>query len=135
LKKLNISYRIPEEKEVVEKALDVLEDRKEVRSLYEFHGLVLMRLKNVSRSYRLSPRRLLKLAAISKEIKIKVKKRHSNKKSKLCPLCGSELIYLRRRNLLGELIMKGRKCSVCNYSVERENLVPGRYIFMFDHDF
>lgn len=132
---MNISYRIPEEKEVVEKALDVLEDRKEVRSLYEFHGLVLMRLKKVSRSYRLSPRRLLKLAAISKEIKIKVKKRHSNKKSNLCPLCGSELIYLRRRNLLGELIMKGRKCSVCNYSVERENLVPGRYIFMFDHDF
>ena len=132
---MKISYRIPEEKEVVEKALDVLEDRKEVRSLYEFHDLVLRRLKKVSRSYRLSPRRLLRIAAISREIKIKVEKRHSDKKSKLCPLCGSEMIYLRRRNLAGELIMKGRKCSVCGYSVERENLVPGRYIFIFDHDF
>lgn len=113
---------------MLEKAREVLEERKEVLSLREFHSLVRARLREEERKYRLSPQRLLKIVALS-EIKVGVEKKHGRKRSEHCPLCATAIVSSKSTNLFGEKVEMGYSCPRCGYHTLRRSLVPGRYYF------
>lgn len=112
--------------EVAEKLLN---ERQEVATLREFHSLVLEELRRRDIKFRLSAKRLLKLAALSGRVRIRAEKRRSPGVLKHCPLCGGELESEESSNLYGKKVRKGRRCQRCGYSSARENFVPRRYYF------
>ncbi|MEK9145266.1 MAG: hypothetical protein AAB339_06635, partial [Elusimicrobiota bacterium] len=44
-------------------------------------------------------------------------------------VCGGELKVLKARDLYGAEVVVGRKCTHCGFRMDRDNLVPRRYIF------
>ncbi len=121
-------YKIPKDEEVVEAIRRVLKKSREVKSQALFHDLVLKELKMKSPYYTASSERVKKTAALN-GVKIFVEKRKSSKEAKSCFVCGGELKNLRIKNLLGEEVLAGKKCTVCGFKMERGHLIPSRYSF------
>ncbi len=121
-------YKIPKNEEIADAIRRVLKRNKEVNSQVLFHKLVLKELKRKSPYYTASSERIKKTAALE-GVKIFVEKRKSPKEAKTCFICGGALETLKTKNLLGEEVSTGKKCKVCGFKMDRENLVPRRYTF------
>lgn len=120
--------KIPEEGAVEEAILKVFRENTEVRSQRALRTLVLERLRKRDGKYALSEDRVRKLAA-KLGFRIFVLKRTSRRRAKRCYVCGGELEVIKTKNLDGQVVAIGKKCRLCGFRIDRENLVPRRYVF------
>lgn len=120
--------KIPGEGVVEEAILKVFRENREVDSQKALRALVLERLRKNDEEYTLSEDRVRKLAA-RLGFRVLVLKRASRRKARRCYVCGGELKVLKARDLYGAEVVVGRKCTLCGFRMDRDNLVPRRYIF------
>lgn len=123
-------YKILTDEEIADAIRDVLKRHREVESQRLLHELVLQKLKEENQYCILTGNRVRKIAAKSKGVKILVEKRRSSKKAKNCYVCGGELEVIKARDLYGGECSAGKKCKNCGFKIDKENLMPKRYIFL-----
>jgi len=101
------------------------------RSQEKLGELVEIELKDIDRSFQISPERVRRIALEIPGIDVKVETRKSRgKRPDKCPVCSKELDSLYAENLDGERIQVGFKCSSCGYRGEIEEFDPMRYEFV-----
>jgi transposase-like protein len=125
-------YRIPKEDEVLRIAVEIIREYGVVNSLEMFSRLVNMRARTENREWRISSRRLRRIAAKSKKIKIEVITRESDDElegNPKCPICGEEMIPELNKTLDGGITALGYVCKHCGYRTDTKRRVPMRYIF------
>lgn len=122
-------YKIPREERVARAILNVLNKRKEVPSQRLFHDLVMGEMNKGKRTYAISVDRLKKIAAKMEGVGIFIENKRTNRVAKKCYICGNELEERMARDLFGDKISQGRKCSACGFELEKDNLAPKRYVF------
>ncbi|MCS7123641.1 MAG: hypothetical protein RMJ17_03680 [Candidatus Aenigmarchaeota archaeon] len=126
-----MNKKIPKIEKVKEAIRRVIYSRLRVESLEELCNLVLRELKREDVNYRISPNRIKKVVLQMKEIKIEAKtKRLKNiEKIEKCPICKSNLIEIKTKNLLKKDIVIGYKCEKCGYKSDLKSFTPMEYIF------
>ncbi len=122
-------YRIPDEEEVKNAILKVMDKHKEINSQKMFLKRVLKELKKTDEEYVVSSDRAKKLAAGLKEIGVHVDKKRSKREAKRCFVCGEELWPIKAKDLQGKETMIGKRCKTCGFELDRKKLSPRRYIF------
>lgn len=124
-----MKFKIPED-EAVRKAInEILGEHSEVPSQESFHSMVQSRLRLGEKKYRLSPKRLRRIAASMKDVGVRVMKMRSRHEPKVCYICGGELTIRESVNLFGDKTVIGKKCKKCGFEIGKEKLAPRRYIF------
>ena len=111
-----------------EAILKVFRENREVGSQRSLRALVLEHLRKKDEGYTLSEDRVRRLAA-RLGFRVLVLKRASRRKARRCYVCGGELKAVKARDLYGAEVVVGRKCTLCGFRMDRDNLVPRRYIF------
>ena len=122
-------YRIPGEDAVKDAVQKVLRRHTEVRSQALFQVLVLRELRGSDGHYSLSGERLRRIVADMPGAKILVEKMRGRREAKRCYVCGGRLQPTKTKNLLGEDVMHGKRCKRCGFSIDRENMLPRKYVF------
>ncbi|MFQ5975299.1 MAG: hypothetical protein ACE5J5_03160 [Candidatus Hydrothermarchaeales archaeon] len=122
-------YKIPEEKEIINAILKVLDKHKEINSQGTFLKLVLKELKKRDKEYVVSSDRAKRIAAGLKEVGVHVDKKRSRREAKKCFVCGGELGHIMARDLQGNETKIGKRCKVCGFELDKDKLSPQRYIF------
>jgi len=122
-------YRIPDEEEVKNAILKVMDKHKEVNSQEIFLKHVLKELKKTDEEYVASSDRVKKLAAGLKEIGVHVDKKRSKREAKKCFVCGGKFGSIKAKDLLGKETLLGRRCKTCGFELDKKKLSPRRYIF------
>ncbi len=124
------SRRIPPKDMVVSIMKEVMHRRKVVTTLHELWILVLANLKKINKNFVISSHRVKQIAVELPEIEVKVKTRRGKGKLNVCPVCGSELISVYGKNLLGKKVQTGYKCKKCGFKTGIKTSSPMKYIFV-----
>ena len=112
--------------EVVRFVLRELRPRR-IASQQEFAALVATRLRKTDPAYRISGRRLRRIAATS-GVRITVRTQHG-RAPKHCPSCGRMLLKTFTTNLAGKKVLAGLRCRSCVYRGSNQRFAPHRYAF------
>ncbi len=123
-------YRIPKDASIIKTIREVLDGHKEVGSQEEFWRMVEAMVRKADSSYRVSPSRLRRLAAVMGDVVIRVVKMRTSKRAKSCYVCGGEMRQVKMKDLFGKESVGGRRCTRCGFELERDDLAPRRYIFI-----
>ena len=126
------AFRIPSNSRVEDIIGSIMQEALTVRSQTLFHKLVLLKLKeNDGIPFRLSAKRLRRIAANMKDIDLiihcRVGKRSSNMVN--CPVCGSKMGDIKNSTLYGWTVQTGKACPVCSYWTGKKKRIPTRYVF------
>lgn len=122
--------KIPKEELIKRIIKRVLEKKGIVHTQEELSELIQENLERLDKEYKISPSRARRIALDIDEIETTVKTRKSKEeKPEKCPACGEELKMLHARNLAGEEVTVGFKCTKCEYSGDIEAYVPMKYEF------
>ena len=131
------SYRIPSV-DLVEKAIrSVLDDAFTIRSQTLFHRLVLSRIKKTEeKGFKLSPRRLRKVAAQMSDVDLIIHCREGDRASNrtICPVCGTVMIDIKNSTLYGWTVATGKACQTCSYWSGSRIRIPTRYVFTIENE-
>ena len=125
-------YHLPKEEDILRITLDILEEYGVVNSLKTLTKLVNMRAKSENISWRIGPKRLKRVIASSKRIKIDVITRKTDETiagDVKCIVCGEIMEPELNKTLDGGIVALGYKCKFCGYRTGTEKEVPLRYIF------
>jgi hypothetical protein len=118
---------------MVEEAIfSVLDEALTIRSQTLFHRLVLARLKDTNgEKYRLSARRLRRIAAGLKDVDLIIHCREGGRmnRRKICPVCGSRMDDIQNSTLYGWKVNTGKTCPTCSYWTGARRRIPIRYVF------
>ncbi len=124
-----MKYKIPDD-ELLRRAIDeVLDEHHEVNTQDSLRTMVEAKLRQGNETYRVSPSRLRRIAASMKNVGIKVVKMRSRREAKKCYVCGGEFASVESVDVFGDKTSFGKRCRNCGFEMEKENLVPRRYIF------
>ena len=125
--------KIPPREIVADNIKKVLSSRKIVESQEELAALVEKELKKINKEYVITSTRVKRIALEIPEIEIKAKTKRSIGLQKIdkCPICGSEVLEMKVKNLIGKEIVIGYKCSKCGYESDLEAFLPMKYIFIW----
>jgi len=124
-----MKYKIPDDEMLRRAITEVLNEHPEVTSQESLRTIVQTKLKRGKDRYRVSPSRLRRIAAVMKDVRIKVVKMKSKHVAKECYVCGGEFTAVNSVDLFGKKASVGKKCTKCGFELEKENLAPRRYIF------
>ena len=128
------NYRIPTDDTVTALIIDVMRETPTVRSQRLLHKLVSERIagSNGNDSYRISERRIRRLAALSRSIELQIYCREGEEREfrNICPVCGKEMKPIRNATLYGWTVSTGRACDLCGYWTGKKERIPTRYVFM-----
>jgi hypothetical protein len=126
-----VSYKIVPADLVHEEMFKILSESLIIHSQKRFQELVITRLKKIDPDYELSPPRLRRIAARSKDITLEIKCRTSQEKSEdvICPVCNTKMRNIKNQTLYDWEVVIGHKCRVCGYWTGSERRIPVRYIF------
>lgn len=123
--------KIPPKDMVISIMKEVLKRRRVISTLRELWSLVISNLRKINKKFVITPQRIKRLALQTSGIEVKVKTRKGGKsKINSCPLCGSDLISIYSKNLLGKKIHTGYKCKKCSFKTGMKTSVPKKYIFV-----
>jgi len=107
-----------------------LKRRGVVHTQDELAEIVKRELKKLNKKFTITPQRVRKIALLVDNIEIIVKTKKSKKtKPKKCPVCGNKLTPIHAKNLLGEKIVIGFRCDICNYHGDEKFFAPMKYQF------
>jgi len=125
--------KIPSDEEVKEAIRYVVKTRKIVESQEELCELALRFLRKKNEKYVLSPLRAKRIALSIPEIEVKAKTKKVPQVEKIerCPICDSDIVPIKVKNLLNEEIIIGYKCTSCGYQSDLEAFIPMKYIFLW----
>ncbi len=123
-------YKLPKEEEIRKAIYKAMKKRGSFTSLTSLREEILKELKKMNKNYTISLKRARILTARSGFVKIIVKKKQADKKMEMCPVCGAKLSKIKNISLLGEKVVIGYKCKLCNYR-GKINEMPTRYTFHF----
>ena len=124
---------IPSKEKVINAIKKVLSQRLKIESQEELAELALKELQKERKRYSLSPTRAKRIALEIKEIEVKAKTRKSINLQKIerCPICESEIIEIKVKNLANKEIIIGYKCTNCGYESDLEAFMPMKYVFLW----
>lgn len=131
------SFRIPSISMVEEVIGSIMNEAFTVRSQTLFHRLVLMKLKdNNGTPYRLSAKRLRKIAARMEDVELIIHCREGKKRTAMtfCPVCGSKMDDIKNTTLYGWTVQTGKLCSICSYWTGKKKRIPTRYVFTLEKE-
>jgi len=123
-------YKIPKEEEIRKAIYKALKKHGSFDSLNKLREGILEELKKMNEFYTISLKRARILTARSGFVRLEVKKKHTKKKIKKCPVCGGKLIEIKNLNLYGKEVVIAYKCQLCNYRGKIYEM-PVRYAFHF----
>ncbi|MCD6367851.1 MAG: hypothetical protein J7L45_02070 [Candidatus Aenigmarchaeota archaeon] len=122
--------KIPKEDLVKRIIYQTLKKRGIVHTQEELANLVKDELKKINKNFTITPNRVRRIAIHVDGVEITVKTKKSNLgEPKRCPVCGNKLTPVYGKNLLGEKIVLGFKCNVCNYRGDEKFFAPMKYEF------
>lgn len=126
-----MSYKVPDEETVSSAIASVMSRTPHVETQKEFLRLVRKELSGIDEEYRVSGERIRRIGLERGIVKITIEYRESDAEDlpHICPVCRNALSSVMNRSLDGEKVEIKRKCPVCSYSVGKDVLVPGKYIF------
>lgn len=130
-------YSIPTESMVESVIAEILGYAQTVRSQTLFHKLVLGKLKEKDGgSYRLSARRLRRIAARMDNVDLIIHCREGMRSSRknICPVCGVAMGDIKNSTLYGWTVSTGKYCSVCSYWYGTRERIPTRYVFTLEKE-
>jgi len=95
--------------------------------------LVLKELRKEDKNYTVTPTRVKRIALEIPEIEVKAKTKKSINLQKIekCPICESEIVERKIKNLVGKEIIVGYKCTKCGYESDLEAFMPMKYEFVW----
>jgi len=127
-----MARKIPTKAQVIEEIKQVVGRRWKVESQEELCMLVLRELQKKNKEFRLTPQRAKRLALTIPEIAVKAKTKRIPRITRIekCPVCGSQIVPLKGRNLLDRVILIGYKCVNCAFQCDLESFMPMKYIFL-----
>ncbi len=127
-----MSYKIPSEKDVGKIIVKVLKVRGVIESQSELNREVLKHLKRLNKNFKLTPKRMRRIALKTSKVKIEIRCKLTDKiveDMKVCPVCGGKMEKITNATLEGKKIAIGFKCRVCPYWTGKNLRVPIRYTF------
>ncbi len=127
-----MTYKIPKDEEIEEILGRVMKVRRIVESQAELKREVMKHLQRRNIEYKISGRRLRRIALKMDNIKVEIRCKLTNEEvieMKTCPVCGSKMEKIENMTLEGEKITVGFKCTFCPYWTGNRLRVPIRYIF------
>ncbi len=127
-----MQYRIPNDDEIAKIVLKVMRSEHVIESQAELLREVIKHLHRIDKNYRLSGKRLRKIALRIPEVKVEIRcKITDNLVDSLdtCPVCGERMEKIENMTLEGERITIGFRCTFCPYWTGRKLRVPTRYVF------
>jgi hypothetical protein len=124
-------FKIPNENVISSAIRSVMKRNPHIETQAEFLRLVRKELTKLDEEYRVSGERIRRIGVDRGIVKISIEYRESDIKDlpHICPVCKNALSSLKNRSLDGETVEIKRKCTVCPYTIGKEVLVPGRYVF------
>lgn len=131
------SFRIPKREHVENIIRSIMEEAYTVRSQTLFHRHILMKLReNGEGPFRLSAKRLRKIAANMEDVDLIIHCREGNRKSNptICPVCGSKMVDIKNSTLYGWTVPTGKACSICSYWTGKKKRIPTRYVFTVEKE-
>ncbi len=127
-------YELPEDAEVEEVILKILSRRGVVESQAELHREVMKHLLRRNERYRLSERRMRLVALSTRNIRVEIKYKLTERSvdnMEICPVCGSPMERISNYTLDGKKVVIGFRCTHCPYWTGTKLRVPIRYIFRY----
>ena len=127
-----MSYKIPSEEEIKKIVMKVLKNRGVIESQAELLSEVKKHLIRLGKDFKISGKRLRKIAIRMPEVEVEIRCRTTEKEvedMKVCPVCGEKVERLTNLTLEGEKIIVGFKCTFCSYWTGKKLRIPMRYIF------
>ena len=125
--------RIPKKQKVLTAIKKVLKRHLKVESQDRLAELVLRELRKEDKNYTITPTRVKRIALEIPEIEVKAKTKKSINLQKIekCPICESEIVERKIKNLVGKEIIVGYKCTKCGYESDLEAFMPMKYEFVW----
>ena len=125
--------KIPKKQKVLATIKKVLKRHLKVESQDRLAELVLRELRKEDKNYTLTPTRVKRIALEIPEIEVKAKTKKSINLQKIekCPICESEIVERKIKNLVGKEIIVGYKCTKCGYESDLEAFMPMKYEFVW----
>ncbi len=127
-----MAYKLPSDEEIEDIIGKVMEIRRIVESQAELRREVEKHLQRRNKDYKISGKRLRKIALKMENIKVEIRCKLTNEEvedMKTCPVCGSKMEKIGNMTLEGEKITIGFKCTFCPYWTGNRLRIPIRYIF------
>ena len=126
-------YFIPREETITEIIEEVLDGNVTISSQRRLHSLIMgnLRERNGGEKYRLSARRLRRIAATMDSVDLIIHCREGKRKyrGKSCPVCGSDMESVKNATLYGWTVSTGKICNTCGYWTGKKRRIPVRYVF------
>ena len=125
--------KIPKKQKVLIAIKKVLKRHLKVESQDRLAELVLKELRKEDKNYTVTPTRVKRIALEIPEIEVKAKTKKSINLQKIekCPICESEIVERKIKNLVGKEIIVGYKCTKCGYESDLEAFMPMKYEFVW----
>ena len=127
-----MTYTIPDENVVADVLLKIMRAEIMIKSQAELKKLVSMHLNRINPAYRISEKRIRKIAIRNPAIMVEIRYKTTDREVtdlRICPVCGNNMEKLENMTLDGEKIIIGFKCIFCPYWTGKKLRVPIRYIF------
>ena len=131
------SYRIPSVDLVEKTIMSILNEAFTIRSQTLFHRLVISRIKETEgKGFKLSPRRLRKVAAQMEDVDLIIHCREGDRASNrtICPVCGTNMTDIKNSTLYGWTVATGKACQTCSYWSGSRIRIPKRYVFTVEKE-
>ncbi len=125
-----MTYSIPSDEKVIDAIFYVMYRHPQVRSQREMVDLVTAELNRSGGDYRISGRRIRRLAIKNDMLVLSIS--YNGSEGELptsCPVCGGNLVSVMNSTLDGGTIEVCRRCDTCPYTIGTTKRVPGRYSF------
>jgi len=129
-----MSYKIPNEEIIVYIIKKIMMKQRIIYSQKKFLELVLNELKSTDNVYKLTEKRLRKIAITKAGVKVEMEYRETDMgidDMKVCPVCGSKLTKIYNKTLDNIEVPIGLKCQTCGYWTGPKKRIPKRYIFLW----
>jgi predicted RNA-binding Zn-ribbon protein involved in translation (DUF1610 family) len=125
--------KIPPKDKLIELIKQAVSTRIKIDSQEELADLVLFQLRKEDKKFTLSPTRAKRIALEIPEIEVRAKTKRviGLQKIERCPICESQIIERRVKNLVNRDIVIGYKCTKCGYESDLEAFMPMKYIFVW----
>ena len=93
-------------------------------------------MKKLDPDYVVSSKRVKTIALRIPEVKVKTKTRKSKKKKiTKCPVCKNKINWIFRKNLKGQRMHTGYRCTKCGLRTDKNSLMPRKYTFVWKSRF
>ncbi len=125
-------YKIPDEDEIRKIVLRILKFYGMIESQTELLNEVKKHLRRLGEDYRISGKRLRRIAVRMPEIVMEIRYRNLNREvdsMETCPVCGEKMEKITNLTLEGDKIIVGFRCTFCPYWTGKKLRIPMRYIF------